>query len=53
MTEPPDADDRPQPIRTYTDEYGRTVRVYPPRYAEGAWTQAVTVRPSVRRGPRE
>lgn len=37
-----------QPITTYTDEGGRTITVYPARYAEGCLVEPCTARP--RRG---
>lgn len=51
MTEDPKPP--PQPIHVYTDEHGREIRVYPPRYAENVWVQPCTAKPSSRRGRRE
>lgn len=35
----------PPPVETYVDDAGRTVKRYPPRYADGAFIQSVTARP--------
>ncbi|MBP3955428.1 hypothetical protein J8F10_09055 [Gemmata sp. G18] len=43
----PEPEPGPQPISIYTDEHGRTIRVYPARYAVGM--QPFTVRPGRRR----
>ena len=45
MTEREEPDDRPQPIHTYTDEQGRTIRVFPARFAEGGGVQPYTAKP--------
>jgi hypothetical protein len=34
-----------QPVDTYTDEQGRTIAIYPARYAEGGGKQPFTAKP--------
>jgi hypothetical protein len=34
-----------QPVDTYTDELGRTITIYPTRYAEGSGVQPFTAKP--------
>jgi hypothetical protein len=45
----PHMDEHGRKCRLETDEEGRTVRIYPKRYARDASVQAYTARPSVRR----